>query len=169
MIDSEGYRANVGIIVSNRSGMVLWGKRAGQNAWQFPQGGIRSHETPKQAMFRELKEEVGLHRKHVRVIGCTKSWLRYRLPKHLIRRNSTPVCIGQKQVWFVLRLLGDETCVRLDCSDKPEFDHWRWIDYWRPIHDVVFFKRQVYESALNELAPLLFPRNSSQDSKQRMS
>lgn len=157
MIDCDGYRPNVGIILSNRERRLFWGKRIGQQAWQFPQGGIHRDETPLEAMFRELTEETGLRPEHVEVIGNTQEWLRYRLPKHLVRRRSNPVCIGQKQIWFMLRLVGDETCVRLDAVNTPEFDSWRWVDYWRPMHEVVFFKRHVYRRALRELAPLLFP------------
>lgn len=106
-------------------------------------------------MYRELTEEVGLSAGHVEVIGATRGWLRYRLPKRLIRRNSKPLCIGQKQVWFMLRLLADESEVKLDLTSHPEFDHWRWVDYWRPVKDVVHFKRNVYQRALKELAPLI--------------
>lgn len=157
MIDSEGYRPCVGIVLSNREGRLFWAKRIGQNSWQFPQGGIQSHESPREALYRELYEETGLRAEHVEVIGSTRRWLRYRLPKHLIRRRSAPVCIGQKQRWFLLRMLGDDECVCLDTSDRPEFDNWRWVDYWRPMREVVFFKRGVYRRALRELAPLLFP------------
>ena len=157
MIDCDGYRPNVGIILSNRERRLFWGKRIGQQAWQFPQGGIRRNETPLEAMYRELTEETGLQAEHVEVIGNTQDWLRYRLPRHLIRRRSNPVCIGQKQIWFMLRLVGDEDCVRLDAVSTPEFDSWRWVEYWRPMREVVFFKRHVYRRALRELAPLLFP------------
>ncbi|MEJ2059135.1 MAG: RNA pyrophosphohydrolase [Gammaproteobacteria bacterium] len=155
MIDSEGFRANVGIILCNRDGSLFWGKRTGQDAWQFPQGGIKSSETPRDALFRELQEETGLLPEHVEVIGWTRRWLRYRLPRHLIRRNSWPRCIGQKQRWYLLRLIGDEACVQLDASEHPEFDSWCWIDYWRPAREVVFFKRKVYQRALSELEPCL--------------
>lgn len=154
MIDSEGYRLNVGIILCNQQGRLFWGRRIGQRSWQFPQGGIQRDESPEQAMFRELAEEVGLRPEHVRVIGCTKGWLRYRLPKHLIRQTSKHTCIGQKQVWFLLRMLGEENAVRLDSSEHPEFDHWEWVDYWYPLQAVVSFKRHVYWQALRELAPL---------------
>jgi len=107
-------------------------------------------------MFRELAEEVGLRPEHVQVIGCTKGWLRYRLPKHLVRQSGKSPCIGQKQVWFLLRMVGGEEQVRLDVSERPEFDHWQWVDYWYPLRAVVAFKRHVYWRALRELAPLLF-------------
>lgn len=161
MIDAEGFRANVGIILSNQEGKLLWARRIGQKAWQFPQGGIRTDETPEDALYRELREEVGLRPEHVELIGCTRQWLRYRLPKHLIRYHSKPVCIGQKQRWYMLRLLGSEAEVRLDLSENPEFDRWRWVNYWLPLEEIVFFKRKVYERALTELAPLLFPEETA--------
>ena len=160
VIDSEGFRANVGIILCNEKRELFWGRRVGQDAWQFPQGGINENETPEEAMFRELKEEVGLDEQHVEILGSTKSWLRYRLPKRFIRKHSTPLCIGQKQRWFLLRVRCDESDFCLDRFDKPEFDSWRWVDYWQPVKEVVFFKRNVYSRALKELAPLLFPEGA---------
>ncbi len=157
MIDPDGFRPNVGIILSNCEGRLLWARRIGQDAWQFPQGGMRSDETPAEAMYRELAEEVGLCPEHVELMGATRGWLRYRLPRKYLRRSSRPLCIGQKQVWFMLRLLCDDAEVCLDASAKPEFDHWRWVDYWYPLKAVVPFKRHVYWRALHELAPLLFP------------
>lgn len=154
MIDSQGFRANVGIILTHADGRVLWAKRIGQDAWQFPQGGVRAGESAEQALYRELEEEVGLRPEHVEVVGCTRGWLRYRLPRRYVRRHSQPVCIGQKQKWYLLHLHAPETCVRFDRSDQPEFDGWRWVDYWHPVDQVVFFKREVYRRALDELAPL---------------
>ncbi len=136
---------------------MFWGRRIGQNAWQFPQGGIKRNESAEEALFRELHEEVGLLPEHVQLIGATSGWLRYHLPRHLVRRHQRPVCVGQKQQWFLLRLTGGDGVVRLDVSETPEFDDWRWVDYWRPARDVVFFKRHVYRKALHELEPLLFP------------
>lgn len=155
VIDVNGYRANVGIILSNHAGQLLWARRIGQEAWQFPQGGIQKSETPMEAMHRELREEIGLEIPDIKIIGRTRGWLRYRLPEKLIRRGNGPVCIGQKQVWFLLRLMGDESHVCLDLTDKPEFDSWRWVTYWHPLREVVPFKRRVYQRALHELAPLL--------------
>ena len=155
MIDLDGYRPNVGIILCNDRGRLLWARRIGQDAWQFPQGGIRREETPEEALFRELNEELGLSPEHVEVIGNTRGWLRYRLPSRLIRHHDKPVCIGQKQVWYLLRLAAEDGDVCLNLSDQPEFDHWRWVSYWYPVRNVVPFKRRVYTRALRELAPLL--------------
>ncbi len=157
MIDSSGFRSNVGIILINSEGRLFWGRRVGMDAWQFPQGGIKQQETPEAAALRELREEVGLSARHVEIIGRTERWLRYRLPKRLIRHWNKPVCIGQKQIWYALRMVGSDADVKLDLSGRPEFEAWRWIDYWQPVEEVVEFKRRVYERALTELAPLVFP------------
>lgn len=155
-IDSQGYRANVGIILCDDARQLLLGGRAGHAGWQFPQGGIRHRESPEQAMYRELGEEAGLGHADVELIGVTRSWLRYRLPERYIRRDSTPLCIGQKQRWFLLRLRVAKSRIRCDSTTTPEFDRWRWVDYWDPVEAVIFFKRRVYLRALEELAPLLF-------------
>jgi len=157
LIDSDGFRPNVGIILCNDRRQLFWGRRVGQNAWQFPQGGIHSDETPVDAMYRELEEEVGLFPCQVELLGCTSRWLRYRLPKRFIRRHCGPICIGQKQIWFMLRVNCGEQDFCLDRSEKPEFDAWRWVKYWQPVREVVYFKRHVYLQALEELAPLLYP------------
>lgn len=158
MIDPDGFRPNVGIILCNDSGQVFWAKRINQDAWQFPQGGIRKDESHLEAMYRELEEETGLKPHHVEVMGVTKKWLRYRLPRRLVRNHSTPVCIGQKQRWYALRLVSNESKVCLDQTEKPEFDGWRWVDYWYPSDKVVSFKRKVYRRALKELKPLIKPK-----------
>jgi putative (di)nucleoside polyphosphate hydrolase len=152
MIDAEGFRPNVGIILANPEGQVLWAKRIGHNAWQFPQGGIQFGETPEQALYRELEEEIGLRQEHVSVLAQTRGWLRYRLPHRYIRPDSDPVCIGQKQKWFLLQLNASADEIRLDANAPAEFDHWMWVSYWYPLGQVVAFKREVYRKALLELA-----------------
>ncbi len=156
-IDEEGFRANVGIILSNDDGAVLLGGRTKQSSWQFPQGGIQVHESGEDAMYRELEEEIGLQPEDVEVLGSTRCWLRYELPERYIRQDSRPRCIGQKQQWFLLRLVAEDNRVRLDTTDVPEFDRWRWVDYWHPVKEVIYFKRKVYVQALHELGPALFP------------
>jgi putative (di)nucleoside polyphosphate hydrolase len=153
VIDGEGFRANVGIIVANGRGELLWARRVGQDAWQFPQGGINRGESPEQALYRELEEEIGLQEHDVELLGCTRGWLRYRLPQRLLRKDSKPLCIGQKQKWFLLKMLSDNDQVSVDNGHKPEFDYWRWVSYWYPLAQVVPFKKEVYRRALKELAP----------------
>jgi putative (di)nucleoside polyphosphate hydrolase len=160
MLDKEGYRPNVGIILLNQRNEVFWGKRIGQHSWQFPQGGIHHGENPKQAMFRELQEEVGLLPEHVQVIGRTKDWIRYDVPEEFLRRQSVQksrrtAYKGQKQIWFLLRMVGRDSDISLRATDHPEFDAWRWSAYWIPLEAVIEFKREVYSKALSELARYL--------------
>ena len=153
MIDSDGFRPNVGIMLVNDQSQLLWARRVGgQDNWQFPQGGISRGESPEQALYRELHEELGLSPDAVAVLGITKGWLRYRLPRRFVREDQKPLCIGQKQKWFLLRLLADDASVQLDLDHKPEFDHWQWVSYWYPLNQVVAFKRNVYRRAMKELA-----------------
>ncbi len=155
MIDSRGFRPNVGIIICNAQGQLLWAKRIGQDAWQFPQGGIRHGERLQQALYRELKEEVGLDPADVEIISSTKGWLYYQLPKNLIRQHTNPVCIGQKQKWYLLSLRSEETKIDLVSNHSPEFDDWQWVSFWYPLSQVIDFKREVYRQALKELvAPM---------------
>lgn len=160
MIDSEGFRANVGIIVTNNAGQVLLARRLGnQNAWQFPQGGISENETPVDAMYRELKEELGLNQEDVRMLAESRGWLRYRLPLRFQRHDHhhlhSPKCIGQKQKWFLLQLICNDSAIKLDDCQHPEFDMWQWVNYWYPLKKVIFFKRTVYRQALEEFRLLV--------------
>jgi len=156
-IDAQGFRANVGIVLIRDSGDVFLGGRRDGRGWQFPQGGVRQDESAEQALFRELREEVGLESGDVEMLAATRNWLRYRLPRRYVRRRSKPLCIGQKQRWFLLRMLGGEERLRFDLTTEPEFDSWRWVDYWSPVREVIYFKRNVYARALEELGHLAFP------------
>lgn len=155
MLDKDGYRPNVGIILCNARNEVFWGKRVREHAWQFPQGGIKHGETPVQAMYRELHEEVGLLPDHVRILGRTRGWLRYDVPAHWVKREWRGTYRGQKQIWFLLRMVGRDCNVCLRKTAKPEFDAWRWSEYWVPVESVIEFKREVYQLALGELARYL--------------
>ena len=160
MLDREGYRPNVGIVLLNGANEVFWGKRVGQHSWQFPQGGIQHGESPEEAMYRELHEEVGLLPEHVQIIGRTRDWLRYDVPEGFLRRQTTSRMQrasyrGQKQIWFLLRLTGQDSDIHLRATEHPEFDAWRWHPYWIELNSVVDFKREVYELALSELARYL--------------
>lgn len=167
MIDSEGFRANVGIIICNKSGQVFWARRYGQHSWQFPQGGIDEGETAEQAMYRELNEEVGLQKKDVKIVAVSRNWLRYKLPKRLVRKGSTPVCIGQKQKWFLLSLTCNESDINFNVTGHPEFDDWRWVSYWYPVRNVVSFKRDVYRRIMKEFVAFAMPNNRGNSHKSR--
>ncbi len=158
MLDRDGYRPNVGIILVNQHDEVFWGKRVREHSWQFPQGGIKRGETPEQAMYRELQEETGLRPEHVRILARTRGWLRYEVPEKWVRREWRGHYRGQKQIWFLLRLVGRDTDVDLRASGHPEFDAWRWNEYWVALDSVIEFKRDVYRSALDELSRHLFGR-----------
>ena len=157
IIDEQGFRLNVGIILASPEGRVFWGRRMGKReAWQFPQGGMMPGESPEEALYRELHEEVGLTAEDVEILGSTRGWLNYRLPRRFLRRpENDRQCIGQRQKWFLLRLTSDETRIDLQATEQPEFQDWRWVSYWYPIRKVVHFKRGVYIRALRELAPVL--------------
>lgn len=155
MLDRDGFRPNVGIILLNQKNQVFWGKRIRTHSWQFPQGGIDRGENPEQAMFRELQEEVGLLPEHVRIVARTRDWLRYEVPDRYIRRDARGHYKGQKQIWFLLQLVGHDWDLNLRATNHPEFDAWRWNDYWVPLDVVVEFKRGVYELALTELSRYL--------------
>ena len=154
VLDKNGFRSNIAMIVSNGCGKVLLAKRIGQNSWQFPQGGIDGDEAPKDALFRELKEEIGLDQKDVEILKQSSQWFKYKIPPNLKRKRSKPVCIGQKQKWFYLKLVSDESNIKLDLTSNPEFDEWQWVNYWYPISAVISFKKKVYQQALREFAKL---------------
>ena len=157
MIDDDGYRPNVGIVICDKQCQVLWARRYGQHSWQFPQGGINPGETAEQAMYRELFEEVGLGRKDVRILASTRNWLRYKLPKRLVRWDTKPVCIGQKQKWFLLQLMCNDADINMQRSSTPEFDGWRWVSFWYPVRQVVSFKRDVYRRVMKEFSTTIMP------------
>ena len=156
LIDADGFRANVGIVLMRHDDVFL-GRRTGGRGWQFPQGGVRRGESLEQALYRELEEEIGVAKADVSLLGQTERWLRYRLPARYVRRNQQPVCIGQKQRWFLLRLKRDDARFDFTHTGEPEFDQFRWTTYWEPVKEVIYFKRAVYARALTELADLAFP------------
>lgn len=147
------YRPNVAIVLCNREQQVFWARRINRDGWQFPQGGVEPNETTDDAVFRELYEEIGLSRDKVRLVGRTREWLHYDLPRKYLRSRGP--FRGQKQIWYLFELTGTDSDVTLEASDRPEFDDWRWVNYWDPVERIVNFKQAVYKNALTELEPLL--------------
>ncbi|UOF93564.1 MAG: RNA pyrophosphohydrolase [Bordetella sp.] len=152
MLDKDGYRLNIGIILANQKNKIFLAKRIKQNSWQFPQGGIQYGETLATAMYRELREEIGLNSKHVKIIGRTKKWMHYNFPKNFNQQAYK----GQKQIWFLLRFLGKDNDISLNLSENPEFDNWKWTQYWFPLKEIVEFKYKIYQKTLIKFSFILF-------------
>ena len=151
MIDSSGYRKNVGIILVNSSSELLICKRFKEQSWQFPQGGFKKNETAESAMYRELYEEVGLKKNDVLIIGRTKEWLKYELPKKYQRKTNNQLCVGQKQIWFLLKVKEESFKIDFSVNNTPEFDSWMWVESDMPEKKVIYFKKDAYNKALKEL------------------
>ena len=143
-------------MLANDRGQLLWARRVGgHDAWQFPQGGIGAGESPEEALFRELREEVGLARDAVQLLAATRGWMRYRLPRRYIREGQQPRCIGQKQKWFALRFMGEDGEINVLApggGHKPEFVEWRWEPMRNLPGLIIPFKRPVYERVVKEFS-----------------
>ncbi len=159
-VDAQGYRPNVGIIICNNKNQLLWAKRTAMDAWQFPQGGIKPGEELEAAMYRELDEEVGLHADDVTILGQTQEWVKYIFGGNKTT-SSGEVYIGQKQIWFLLRLLVSDEKIKVDATQHPEFDAWEWVDYWHPLDNIVEFKQDVYQHVLKQFEPILFEQQAN--------
>ena len=153
VIDKNGYRANVGIVLMNQQKKLFIAKRRYQSGWQFPQGGIHLGETPENAMYRELQEEIGLTKNDTELLLESSYWYQYKIPKKHLRKlkKGKPFVIGQKQKWFLLKLIGSDEAISLTHTSKfQEFDKWKWVDLALPAKQVIGFKQQVYEQVLTE-------------------
>src|SRR5581483_9623264 len=122
------------------------------DAWQMPQGGIDPGETPRQAAFRELKEEVGTD--NAEIIAESVRWYRYELPRSLSGRLWRGRYRGQQQKWFAMRFRGRDSEIDI-ATARPEFSAWKWVDPAELPRLIVPFKRQVYLEVLKEFAPHL--------------
>ena len=157
------YRQCVGITLINADGLVFVGHRIQSEErihWQMPQGGIDPGETPSQAAMRELAEEVGTAR--AAIIGETKDWLTYELPRPLVGRVLKGRFRGQKQKWFALRFEGTDADINLSAHQPPEFDDWKWVPLTEVVELIIPFKRHVYEQVVKEFAPLAVPLRKSE-------
>ena len=146
----RGYRPAVGIMLLNSQGEAFVARRIdmpSMPAWQMPQGGIDSGETPSQAAFRELKEEIGTAK--AIIIGESRSWLQYDFPAELVGIVWRGRYRGQRQKWFVMRFTGRDSDINL-VTEHPEFDAWQWVEPLRLPELIVPFKRQLYVDILTE-------------------
>tara|TARA_B100001013_G_scaffold290742_1_gene190609 strand:- start:6 stop:494 length:489 start_codon:yes stop_codon:yes gene_type:complete len=153
-LEQKEYRPNVAVIIVNLSGKVLWCQRKQHDGWQFPQGGIDKGETPVEAALRETKEEVGLGEHDIEIVYESQQWFKYKVPKEKRTGYFTKkIFFGQKQKWFLARLLSDENKIDLNAYRPIEFDKWVWANYWHPINAVVSFKKETYRQALLSILP----------------
>ncbi|HUW80693.1 MAG TPA: RNA pyrophosphohydrolase [Acidocella sp.] len=151
------YRLNVGAVVFGPDGRVLVGRRAhvADAAWQLPQGGIDAGEDPRAAVFRELEEEIGTA--NAEILAEHPEWIEYDLPEHLIGKSFKGRFRGQRQKWFALKFLGQDSDVVLDAHTHPEFDAWKWVELAELPGLAVSFKRPIYEVLARDFAPYARP------------
>ncbi len=147
--EPSGYRRGVGIMLLNHQNEVFVGQRADAqgDAWQMPQGGIDDDEQPREAAFRELKEEIGTDK--AQIIAESKTWLRYDLPPDLRQRWDNR-WRGQQQKWFVMRFQGVDADINV-ATEHREFSAWKWVSIEHLPDLIVSFKRQLYLDLLQEL------------------
>lgn len=150
------YRLGVGVVLLNADGLVFVAKRIDTpgDAWQMPQGGIDADEDPREAVMRELDEEIGTN--NAEIIAETEDWLTYDLPKDVRKKVWKGRYRGQKQKWYAMRYLGQDSDIDLNTHKHPEFSQWRWAEMHTLPDLIVPFKRDLYldiVDAFIDLAP----------------
>ena len=149
------YRPCVGVMLLNRDGLVFVGKRIDQTVegWQMPQGGIDEGETPREAAYRELKEEIGTN--NAEYLRELDDWMTYDLPPHLVGVALRGRYRGQRQKWIAMRFLGDDSEINI-ATHEPEFEDWKWLAIEALPRLIVPFKRDTYEKVIAGFRDLAF-------------
>ena len=148
------YRKCVGMMILNDLNQILVGRRIDHPSgyWQMPQGGIDQNENPKEAVWREMMEEIGTNK--AELIHISNQWLKYNIPKEtLMTLPWGNKFIGQIQKWFVFRFKGNNNDINVG-TENPEFSEWKWISYKLLVENIVPFKRDIYSKIITEFEDL---------------
>ncbi|GLQ35398.1 RNA pyrophosphohydrolase [Amylibacter marinus] len=150
-IQNLPYRPCVGIMLCNQQGGIFAAQRLDgyPDAWQMPQGGVEKGEDPRAAALRELEEETGIPSDAVTVMAETEDWIPYDLPHHLIPKLWKGRYRGQKQRWFLMRFIGEDSQINIH-TKEPEFSQWCWMPSAELLDRIVPFKRATYEQVIRQ-------------------
>ena len=145
------YRSGVGVVLINQNKKIFVGKRIDNqsDSWQMPQGGIDVGEDEDVAMFRELQEETGISSQFVKIIKKSDNYFYYDLPYKLQKKFWGGKYLGQRQRWYLLEFLGDNSNINI-ASQEPEFSEWKWVEKVDLINLIVNFKRELYQQIISE-------------------
>ncbi len=150
------YRLGVGMVLLNANNNVFVAQRIDNPgpAWQMPQGGIDKGEDPLAAVYRELEEETSIASAAVDLLASSKDWLSYDFPSDLAGKLWGGAFVGQKQMWYLARFVGQDQDINLE-TDHPEFSAWQWVPFEKVPSLIVPFKRPLYDLIYSEFAPLV--------------
>ena len=147
-------RIGVGAIVLNSENKIFVGKRADNpiDKWQMPQGGVNKGENFISAMKRELNEETSIQ--NIKILKQIDQWFEYELPKNLLGIIWKGKFRGQKQKWFVVRFVGNESEINLK-TKHPEFIEWKWLEIDELPNVIVDFKKRVYDELVLQIKGII--------------
>ena len=147
---TDKYRKCVGMMILNSNKEILVGRRLDHPSgyWQMPQGGINDNENPKDAVWREMLEEIGTNK--AELIKISNQWINYDIPSETLKTLPWgDKYIGQTQKWFAFLFLGEDNDINVG-TDNPEFSEWKWTRMNSIVDSIVPFKRDVYAKILEE-------------------
>ncbi len=151
-LDPNDYRPGIGVMLLNKDNHVFVGQRRDNaiDAWQMPQGGIDPNEDIEKAMWRELHEEIGVTHNHAYILDRSHDWIYYDLPEELKGTLWGGEFLGQRQIWFALKFVGQEDDIDIHHHEHPEFSQWKWVAPETLTDLIVPFKQLLYQQILDQ-------------------